>query len=74
MITNMVLAQNTQFGVRVFIGCYDSAIDFAAWMQDHGWRVTIEQDVESLAVPRTGTEEEMARVLCMEYERARHER
>jgi hypothetical protein len=68
MNVNMILAQNDQYGVRIFIGCDDMAVEFGAWLMHNGWKVTITGDVKSEEVPRTPLEVEMATALCRLYE------
>jgi hypothetical protein len=69
MKLNMVVASSETVACRVFIGCTDTATEFAAWLQLQGWSVRIEADVEPAAQPRLKEEEEMAAVLTGAFEK-----
>lgn len=65
----MIIATADAFGTRIFIGCADLAVEFAAWLQMNGWQVRIEADVDPRSQPRLKEEEEVAAVLVSEFDK-----
>lgn len=65
----MVIASSDSTACRVFIGCLDFAIEFAAWLQLNGWFARIETDVDPHSQPRITEEADLAGVLVAQYDR-----
>lgn len=64
----MVVAHNEAMACRVFIGCEDTAVEFASWTQMNGWKVRIEADIDPRTQPRLKEEEDVAGALVSAFE------
>lgn len=67
----MVVAHNPSMAFRTFLGCEDTAVEFAAWLEMNGWKARIEADVNPQAQPRIKEEEEVAMALVVAFDQWR---
>lgn len=64
----MVVASSESLAARVFIGCEDMAHEFGAFLQENGWTVRIESEIDPRTQPRLKEEEDAAGALIAAFE------